>query len=108
MSSSEFKRYCTLLRLANYDYGAAEVEIDQKQLAELDGVSPRTDFNIHTRLEEYGLINIDRKKKPFKYTLVHPNLWLEQEFKRRELQKRGRIQVQTKYPPDLTGGFGTK
>lgn len=99
MSGSEFKRYCTLLRFANYDYGATEFAIDQKQLFKLDGVSPRAAFNAHTRLEEYGLIKVDRKKKPFKYTLVHPDLWPYRLLQLRELRRRGRIQVKTEYGP---------
>lgn len=99
MSGSEFKRYCTLLRLSNYNYGAAEVEMDQQQLAKLDGVSARTGFTVHTRLEEYGLISVDRQSKPFTYRLISPSVWPDQTFKRHKLKRRGRVQVETKYSP---------
>jgi hypothetical protein len=74
MGKAEFKRYVTLMRIANYRYGEKVMQIDLESLRELDGVAPRTARQVHTKLQERGLIHIV-KTKPFTYELIPPSLW---------------------------------
>jgi hypothetical protein len=74
MGFSEFKRYLTLLRLANYSYGSTEIRRGLKELEELDGVSTRSAWRVHRRLQEAGLIRI-RKTRPQTFVLVDPLDW---------------------------------
>jgi hypothetical protein len=77
MKPSQFIRYVTLLRVANYR-SSTEYSIDLRSLAELDGVSTRAARDAHIKLQEFGLIRI-AKTNPFTYTLVSPAFW-EQNF----------------------------
>jgi hypothetical protein len=73
MKPSQFIRYVTLLRVANYS-SSTEVSIDRRSLCKLDGISTRAARDAHIRLQEYGLIRI-AKTSPFTYTLVSPAYW---------------------------------
>ena len=75
MRGAEFKRLLTLYRLANFKYGKTEFQTSLQELQKLDGVSPRCAFLINTRLKERGLILVNKRTKPFTYTLVSPDLW---------------------------------
>ena len=74
MGHGEFKRYVTLLRLANYHYGKCRIQTSLESLWEADGVSVRAAWYVHRKLQERGLIHIE-KTKPFAYHLVPPGLW---------------------------------
>lgn len=74
MSGTQFKRYVTLLRLANYDYGNPSVRLSMKQLEELDGVSGRAAYEARGNLEEWGMIVCDRTR-PITYRLCPPGSW---------------------------------
>lgn len=73
MRPSQFIRYVTLLRVANYR-STVQITIDLRSLEELDGVSTRSARDAHTKLQEYGLIRI-AKTHPFTYTLQSPEFW---------------------------------
>jgi hypothetical protein len=71
---AEFKRYCTLLRVGNYHFGASTLTADLRELRKLDRISERASWLINRRLEEYGLIQILRTR-PFTYLLRRPESW---------------------------------
>jgi len=74
MKLSHFVRYVTLCRAANWS-SSEEISIALKQLEALDGVAPRTARQAHTKLQEFGMIQIT-KTKPFTYRMVtSPELW---------------------------------
>lgn len=73
MKPSQFIRYITLLRLANYRSNT-EVQIGFRDLMEMDGVSLRAARDAHIKLQEYGLILIARTN-PFTYTVISPLYW---------------------------------
>jgi hypothetical protein len=75
MSHSQFIRYVTLLRIANY-LSTPRFPIDLGTLESLDGISKRAGRDAHTKLQEYGLIRI-AKTNPYTYTLVSPAHWEE-------------------------------
>ncbi|TAM82043.1 MAG: hypothetical protein EPN47_10215 [Acidobacteria bacterium] len=99
LSGSEFKRYVTLLRISNYDYGNREVKVNLKELETLDGVSPRSAFQVHTRLQEYGLLLVDRRTKPFTYTLRDPDMWTLPDFQLRKFHRENRLHVTKAFAP---------
>ncbi len=74
MTGSELKRYLTLLRLSNYQYGRKEIRIDLKELRDWDGVSERCAFHVNAKLLEYGLVEI-KDTRPTTYVLKHPDTW---------------------------------
>lgn len=74
LTGSEFKRYGTLLRLANY-YRRLDFRATLKKLEDLDGLSPRRAHEVHPRLEERGLILVERKTNPYTYVLLQPSEW---------------------------------
>jgi hypothetical protein len=76
MSGSEVKRYLTLLRLANYEYGSRKIKRDLKELGELDGVSNRRAWQVNRKLQERGLVVVE-DTKPITYHLVAPDAWPE-------------------------------
>ena len=71
MSGSEFKRYLTLLRLSNYKYGTRIIQHSLKELEKLDGVSERRAWQVNGKLQERGLVQVE-KTKPTTYILVPP------------------------------------
>lgn len=71
---AEFKRYCTLLRVGNYHYGASRLVADLRELRKLDGLSERASWRINRKLQEYGLIQVLRSR-PFTYLLRRPEFW---------------------------------
>jgi DNA-binding transcriptional ArsR family regulator len=74
MGASEFQRYIILLRLANFRKTLVVSE-SLEDLERKDGLSPRSASRINARLEERGLVRIDRNRNPFKYTLLKPSEW---------------------------------
>jgi hypothetical protein len=76
MSGSEVKRYLTLLRLSNYQYGSRKIKRELKTLRELDGVSNRRAWHVNRRLQERGLVILE-DTKPITYHLVLPDNWPE-------------------------------
>lgn len=86
MSGSEFKRYVTLLRLSNFEYGKEIVYLTAKELALLDGVAPRTARQVHAKLHELGLLR-KGEKNPRAHALVHPWCWPDLEGPKPRLQR---------------------
>ncbi len=74
MSGSEFKRYLTLLRKSNYQYGSHRIQCSLEDLEKLDGVSVRRAWCVNRKLQERGLVQIE-KTKPTTYILVPPACW---------------------------------
>jgi hypothetical protein len=74
MKATEFKRYQTLLRLGNYDFGHDIIQADLRELEKLDGIAPRTGRRINTRLGEYGLVKV-LPTHPRTYILLRPKSW---------------------------------
>ena len=100
LTGSQFKRYITLLRFANYNYGSTKFQADLKDLEEMDGVSPRSALEVHTKLQEFSLIQIDKRTRPFTYTLWEPSLWEPpQTLKVRQFKRTDRIRVKTEFRP---------
>jgi hypothetical protein len=75
MSSSEIVRYCTLVRVSNFNYGG-DIPLTARELFLLDGIAPRTARHVHAKLRERGLI---RRSETDHRTivLVHPWQWPE-------------------------------
>ena len=91
MRPTQIARYVTLLRVANWRC-STEISIDFRSLEELDGISTRTARDVHTKLQEHGLIRFVRTN-PHTYRLVPPCDWcdfgpLRPRFKTRHLQVR--------------------
>ena len=76
MSGSEFKRYMTLLRKSNYRYGSHRIQCSLEELEKLDGVSVRRAWCVNRKLQERGLVQVE-KTKPTTYILVLPTCWPE-------------------------------
>jgi hypothetical protein len=74
LTSSEFKRYATLSRLANFSK-RNEFKRTLEQLEVLDGISARRAHEIHPRLEERRMIIVERNTNPYTYVLLHPSEW---------------------------------
>ena len=73
MRPSQIIRYVTLLRVANYK-SEVRVSVDLQSLEKLDGVSSRAARDAHIKLQEFGLIGVE-KTNPFTYTLFPPSTW---------------------------------
>jgi hypothetical protein len=101
MTGAEFKRYVTLLRIANYQYGNPEIRVSFGELEKLDGLSSRTARDITSRLAERGLIKISRTQ-PLTVTLVAPSCWPEADYDRPVLGK-GRVEIKTQIGPKSWG-----
>lgn len=74
LTNAEFKRYSTLIRLANY-HKRIEFRATLRQLERLDGISPRRAHQVHTRLEEHGMIRVERNTNPYTYVIFLPSEW---------------------------------
>jgi hypothetical protein len=74
MGNAEFKRYQSLLWVAN-TLNKNEFQIDVKELERIDGVSPRRARDVHVKLEERGLILIEKTTKPYRYVLLLLSEW---------------------------------
>ena len=74
MSGSEFKRYMTLLRKSNYQYGSHRIQCSLEELEKLDGVSVRRAWLVNRKLQERGLVKVE-DTKPITYILVPPAYW---------------------------------
>lgn len=74
LTPAQFKRYCTFLRLANY-HKRTEVRATLEELERLDGVCPRRAHEIHPKLQEHGMIFIERNTSPYTYALLLPSEW---------------------------------
>ena len=74
MSGAEFKRYATLLRIANFQ-GALSFTISLEDLERCDGVSARRAHHVNAKLQERGLVEIDRSCNPYRYTLLRSSEW---------------------------------
>ena len=73
MKPSEFIRYITLLRIANYR-SSVEIQVDLDSLSEIDGIAPRTAWLVHRKLQERGLIFLG-KTKPRTYRVIPASQW---------------------------------
>lgn len=73
MSPSEIARYCTLVRVSNFNYGR-EIPLTARELALLDGIAPRTARHVHAKLRERGLI-CRSETNHRAIILVHPWQW---------------------------------
>ena len=74
MGGAEYKRYSTLLRIANF-LGKGSFSASTAQLEKYDGISERQTFRVNAKLQERGLVTIDRTKNPYRYTLQLPSEW---------------------------------
>lgn len=98
MKPSQFIRYVTLLRVANYR-SSTEISINMRSLKELDGVSTRAARDAHIKLQEYGLIRV-AKTNPFTYTLIPPAFWGKNSGNLRPTFKKGRsLRVEQEWIP---------
>lgn len=74
LTPMQFMRYCTLVRLANYrrrnDFRASLRELEKR-----DGISPRRAHEVHPKLEEHGMISIERGTNPYTYVVLLPSEW---------------------------------
>lgn len=78
LTGSQFKRYSTLLRLANY-HKKTHFRTTLKELEKLDGVSPRRAHDVHPKLEERGLVLIETKTNPYTYVVLLPSEWRDKQ-----------------------------
>jgi len=74
LTASQFKRYSTFLRLANY-YKRNSFRATLPELEKLDGISPRRAHEIHPHLEERGMVLIERNTNPYTYVVLLPSEW---------------------------------
>jgi len=74
LTSGDFKRYSTFLRLANY-YQKTEFQATLRGLERLDGISARAAFDTHARLQEHKMIIVERYTNPYTYALLLPSEW---------------------------------
>jgi|GEM_PF-4471330 len=74
MTGAEFKRYSTFLRLANYKK-RTDFKETLSHLEKLDGISPRRAHEVHPRLEERGMILVERNTNPYTYVVLLPSEW---------------------------------
>jgi len=89
-------RYVTLCRVANWS-SSDEISITLKQLAELDGVAPRTARQAHGKLQELGMIRI-ANTKPFTYRLVTPTeSWEAQSWAKPQLGHSFAVDIETNW-----------
>jgi hypothetical protein len=96
MKPSEALRYVTLCRVTNYNY-TKPIRMSLEKLGHLDGVSERAAWYIHRRLQEWGLILIE-KTSPFTYRLVvQPEDWHLDRFPllKPRLVRRAGLSVET-------------
>jgi 5S rRNA maturation endonuclease (ribonuclease M5) len=78
LRNAEFRRYITFLRLSNLRYGALRIKVGLEKLEGIDGVSPRSAWGVHRRLEERGFIRVE-KTRPSTYLLLEPLCWCKLE-----------------------------
>ena len=76
LTPAQFMRYSTLLRLANY-HKRTEFRATLRELAALDGICPRRAHEIHPRLQERGMILVERNTTPYTYVVLLPSQWRE-------------------------------
>ena len=76
MGGCELRRYLTLLRIGN-SLGSLSSSVSLENLANIDGVSPRSAFRVNGKLAERGLVSIDWQKNPMRYTLMLPEEWIK-------------------------------
>lgn len=74
LTPAQFKRYCTLVRQANY-HKRNEFRATLPDLEKLDGISVRLAHEIHPRLQEFGMILVERHARPYTYVVLHPSEW---------------------------------
>ena|SRR5579884_2648381 len=82
MSPSMIARYCTFLRLSNFNYGRETIPLTARELKMLDGISPRTARDVNTKLFELGLLRRSETNRRA-FILVHPFRWPELDSKPR-------------------------
>jgi hypothetical protein len=86
MSPSMLARYCTFLRLSNFNYGRETIPLSAGELEMLDGISPRTARHVNTKLLELGLLRRSETNRRA-LVLVHPWLWPELDCSKPRLQR---------------------
>jgi len=74
LTSADFKRYSTLLRLANY-YQKNSFQATLEKLEALDGIAPRTAHDVHARLGEHKMLVVERQTNPYTYVVLLPSEW---------------------------------
>ena len=77
LTPAQYKRYCTFLRLANY-YKRHQFRATLPALEELDGICARRAHEIHPKLEERGMMLIERDKNPYVYVVLLPSEWRDE------------------------------
>lgn len=88
MTPSMVMRYNTFRYIANRK-GINEFEATMKELAALDGISPRQAIVVHALLAEMGMIAVERKTKPYRYVLFLPSEWKHSVTPRAKARKNG-------------------
>lgn len=74
LTPAQFMRYCTFLRLANY-YKRTDFQATLAELEKLDGICPRRAHEIHPRLQEHGMILVERNTDPYTYVVLVTSEW---------------------------------
>jgi hypothetical protein len=74
LTGAEFKRYITFLRRANY-LERTSFQETLRDLGTLDGISARRAHEVHPKLEERGMILVERTTRPYTYRLLLPSEW---------------------------------
>lgn len=97
MGPSEFKRYVTLVRIANF-LGRSDFSVSLEQLESYDGVSARRSHEINARLGERGLVALDRSRNPYRYFLNQSCDWAKPGV-RMEIRRGRQIQMEKKVMP---------
>jgi hypothetical protein len=107
LTGSEFKRYSTFLRPANY-HKRKNFRATLPELAQLDGVSPRRAHEVHPRLQERKLILVERHTNPYTYVVLLPSEWRDANGQPYPPSKMTQSCLWDSRPFSLCGGFGCK
>lgn len=86
MTPSMIARYCTLLRVSNFNYGRDAIPLTARELEMLDGIAPRTARQVNAKLLELGLLRRGETNRRA-LVLVHPFSWPELECVKPRLQR---------------------
>jgi hypothetical protein len=74
LTGAQFERYISFLRRANYSERTA-FQATLRDLEKLDGIAARRAHEVHPKLEERGMILVERTTRPYTYRLLLPSEW---------------------------------
>lgn len=86
MTPSQIVRYCTLLRVSDFNYGRDTIPLTAPELELLDGIAPRTARQVNAKLLELGLLRRSETSRRA-LVLVHPWLWPDLECAKPRFQR---------------------